>query len=1005
VKNPAQRTLLASLIASGLGMSLVTSPAAAQGEGQPPASQPAPAAETPPAPPSSAASEPAPAPAPAAAPAPAPAPAASGDNVQKVVVTGSNVPTTRDAVAVSVIEVNQEMIENSGASPNMLDLLRKVVPEFQGRGNTGSTNANNTNQNTAGGAQLQLKNLDTLVLVNGRRLAISAIAGIGGKAFVDANEIPASAIERVEIISDGSSAIYGSDAIGGVVNVILKSNYKGFDAGVRLGHANDYNERSAYFTGGTFKDGFSVSVSGSFVHTDPLYQKDRAFSSNITGRNPTVPGTIGGANPAVLAPNFNSPSQNTPTGINATATSIADLIANGTYLPSTIAANAAMYNFSDFQTLTLRQDQAALSLNASDQLDGKRLVVFGDLQLSQNLSFTQFLPISTTLTVPNGAPFNPLAADFANVNFSYWPLPKQFHNDQKALRVVAGLRGALDDGWNWETALVHSRNELEQQQWNVIFKPNLALAIAGGYDANGNPVAGGAYSKVYNGFSTSNAQVLTPALDPFARSDGVNPAALANLYGAEFIHATSQLDSIDGSLSGTFLNLPAGRVGFATGLAARKESLDAHADENGRNTGPTAQQWLGGTFADPFSKSRDVKSAYLELRVPLASEKANAWGFHAFDLIGAGREEDYSDVGSAFVPKVGFRWQPASSEFTVRGSFSKSFTAPTLYAQYGPTDTRIVGPAVIQSVFGLPNAGLQGEDGNNPDLQPSTAHTRSLNLSWQPAAVPGLSASVEYNSVDQKGFPGGIGFTNILQSVDQEGSASPFSGNVAKNAFPGQPGAVPFSTPGELSAYLAEDPNNSLNVYAIDRFMNLGGLKVRVWNLNGEYFWETANTGTFTVGTQGTFFQKYQFQALPTQKFYEYAGYATNGGTGVQGTLPKWRFYTTLNWQGEEWGATLGNTFVSSVTDIGPGGIVFENSKTLKATPVSSYFSFDARLAYKGAPIPGMGLKGWDAAFGINNLTNQMPPAAPQAFTDNNADVATYSPIGRLFYVTLAAKF
>jgi len=169
VKYPAQRTLLATLIATGLGLSLDAGSAWAAD----------------------------------AAPTTADAPNSDTDAPQRIVVTGSNVPTTRDAVAVSVVEISAEKISNSGVSPNVLELLRKAMPEFEGRGNTGASNANNTNQNTAGGAQVQLKNLDTLILVNGRRVAISAIAGIGGKAFVNASQIPASAIERIEIISDG----------------------------------------------------------------------------------------------------------------------------------------------------------------------------------------------------------------------------------------------------------------------------------------------------------------------------------------------------------------------------------------------------------------------------------------------------------------------------------------------------------------------------------------------------------------------------------------------------------------------------------------------------------------------------------------------------------------------------------------------------------------------------------------------------------------------------------
>jgi len=959
MNNTHRRSLLASLIASGLTGALTSSPALAE--------------------------EP--------------------EKLTTVVVTGSAVPTTRDAVAVSVVQLDQEQIQKSGASSDTLELLRKAIPTFQGRGNTGSTNANNTNQNTAGGAQAQLKNLDTLVLVNGRRVAISAIAGIGGKAFVNVSQIPAAAIERIEVISDGASAIYGSDAIGGVVNIILKSDYKGFEAGARYGSADNYSESSTYFTAGSSLGGMNFTLSGNFAHTDPLYQRNRSFSSPITGRVSVVPGTIGGNSPAILASAYNSPSANNPTGANATAANLAALIANGTYLPSTNAAIANTYDISKFQTLALEQNQAALNLSAKMALlPNKRLSFFGDMQISDNKSFTQFLPITTTLTVPKGAPYNPTTSAFSGVNFADWDLPKQFHNDQKAIRTTLGLRGDLGEGWSWESAVVHSRNTLEQRQGNVLFKPNIALAVAGGYDATGKAVAGGTYSKVYGGYSTLNPTILQPALDPFARGAGANATAVANLYGTEYIDMVSQLDSFDASMSGTITQLPAGRLAFATGVAFRRERLSGGTDANGHNTGPNAQMWLGGTSADYFEKGRTVSAVFGEVRVPITSEKKSFTGFHALDLIAAVRAEKYSDAGNATSPKIGFRWQPVSPDLTVRGSYSKSFTAPTLYAEYGPTDTRLVGSGVIQTVFGLANPGLQGEDGNNPNLQPSKATTGSLNIAFQPHEIPGLTMSLEYAQVDQKGFPGGIGFTNILQSVDQSGAASPFAGNLAQGNFPGLPGATPFTHPGDLSAYLKANPNNALNVYAIDRFMNLGGVKVKVFNASGEYAIDLKDQGTLTVGTVGTIFKSYRFQALPYQKYYEYAGTATNGGTGVQGTLPKYRFYSTLNWERGNWNATLGNTYISSVTDIGAGGIVFETSTTLKRVPVSSYMSWDARVGY-GSDAGGGFIKTWSLALGVNNIGNRMPPAAAQAFSDNLADVASYSPIGRLVYLQGKVSF
>src|SRR5256886_9501260 len=152
----------------------------------------------------------------------------------EVVVTGSLLPTTPDQVAVPIITLDAKTMEQNGVTTNALEILRKSVPAFAGRSNAGTSNANNDNQRTGGGSQLQLRNLPTLVLINGRRVAIHAIAATNGKNFVDVNQIPAAAIDHIEVLTDGASSIYGSDAIGGGVHLLPKSAKHGAKAGGRL---------------------------------------------------------------------------------------------------------------------------------------------------------------------------------------------------------------------------------------------------------------------------------------------------------------------------------------------------------------------------------------------------------------------------------------------------------------------------------------------------------------------------------------------------------------------------------------------------------------------------------------------------------------------------------------------------------------------------------------------------------------------------------------------------
>jgi len=992
---------MALALLSGVGGALVAQSAAADSTGAAPA---APPAATP--------SQPA---------------AAEPTHLETVVVTGSNLPTSPDAVAVPVTSLGAEQLQQNGVTANPLEVLRKAIPSFAGRSNAGSSNANNNNQNTAGGSQLQLRNLPTLVLVNGRRVATSGVGAINGKNFVDVNQIPSAAIDHVDVLTDGASSIYGSDAIGGVVNFVLKTNYQGLETGGRVAGADHYGERSAYVLGGRGWSGGQFTAAASFSQTDPLYQNDRSFTSPKYGVTSALPGVIG-ANPAItspvtspanptlfLAPGLYSPSQTNPTGTAATATSINGL-SPGTYLTRSPADIANGFDVSPYQQLLLKQEQDSFYGSASQSIFGKKLEFFGDALVSHSKSSTRFLPVAMTgITVAQDDPYNPVAGEVRNVTFADLDKPHQFFNDVTAWRLSAGLRGQITHDWNWETGLVYSQSDLQQHQTNLIFKPNVTLAIQGGYDAQGNAVTGGAYSKVYGGLSkTGTPSVLQAALDPFARSGGLSAAMLANLYGTEQIDATSRLASFDAKLVGTLYELPAGKIGAAFGGGVRREELSGHTDPNGRVTDPSSgvvtgndQNWQGGTFADPFSKGRSIDSLFTEVRVPVTSPHWHVAGLYAFDLTAALRWEKYSDAGYSSVPKAGFRWQPFDKELTLRGTYARSFTAPTLYSEYGPTDRRQVGPAVILGVFGPNYAAMpfNGEDGNNPALQPAKSTSRTIGFTFKPRLVPGLSVALDYSDIALSGFQGGIGFNNVLSSVNALGSASPFFNNLATVGFPGDPGASnsPFAAPGGLKAYLTDpstgkgSPTAASNLYAIDQFRNLGSLIERSFALSVEYLIPTDAYGTFTLTSQGSNFRSFQFKSLPNQPSQELAGFATNSGV-FGGTLPKYRFFNSVDWTYHNWDLTVGNTYVSSVTDIGPTG-------TSPPVHVESYYTFDTRLAhdwyFDNLPL----LHALTLAVGVNNIGDRMPPLSRQAFTDNNADVSTYSPIGRLVYGTATLKF
>lgn len=996
-----------------------------------------------------------------ATPPSAPAPVASrpDPDANLIVVTGSAIPTTPDAVAVPVSIIDTKAIGRGGISNNVLELIRKQIPAFAGRSNTGNSNANNTNQNTAGGSQAQLRNLDTLVLINGRRVAVNAIAGLGGKVFVDLAQVPVGAIERVEVLTDGASAIYGSDAVGGVINLILKDHCEGIGIDGRAGFsAGGYREYSSNVTfGHALNDSIRFTVSASYTKSDPLLQNARGFTSPFYSTSGAVPGAVG-AN--VLAPGLNSPADRNPTGVNATAPNLAALVANGTYIftpttispqttPATARSNIPIvgtgvggtYDLSRFQYLLLGQEQKSLYASMSADILGKSLVFFADALVAENTSFTQFRPVTTGVTLPQGSPFNPIAGTLGGVTFGSTADPKRYDNRNESYRITAGIRGGfglLGRSLNYEIAYVRSENSLRQLQSNVIYAPNIARAIAGGFDANGNAVAGGGFSKVLSNFSLNGPLVLQPALDPLSRSP--NRASLNNLFATEVLYARSELDSVDGKLTGNILRLPGGQVGMAIGASYRKETLagspDAngyvHADPNYCNDGGkllnNPSNYIGGQSADPFPvtcssatpgsrtpNSRNIVAEYLEVRIPVTSQDWHVTGLYAFDIIGAIRHEKYSDAGNSTVPKIGFRWQPFDRQLTIRGTYSESFTAPPLYQEYGPTNNRLAGPNIVTAALGVTPGLTPVQDGVNPDLKPAQATSYSLGVVIKPNFVPRLVLDVEFASVIESGFPGGIGFSNIFLDVNQNGAKSIFSGNIAKGNFPGLPGATPFANPGDLKAFLQADPANYNQVFAIDRFTNLGKIKVKTLNFDLSYNVPTSSLGTFSFSSNAAVFLNYQFQVLPSQKAYEYAGTATNAGTGVQGILPRFRSYSTLNWNFHHIDLTVGSTYVSGVTDLGVGGITYETNSaktppTAFAGHIRPYMSWDLRLAYTVADRDGTP-SGFSIAAGVNNVFNIAPRVSSNvftpsaAYTDNTADVSTYSPLGRLGYVSASLKF
>ncbi len=279
----------------------------------------------------------------------APAPDAGTATAGAVIVTGSNIPTAEEVTPSNVDTLTDQDIKRSGQSGDILQVLTKTDPDFTGAGNLGSTNANISSGITYGGSTVAIRGLPALVLLDGRRLSDSAAIAAGGAQFTDVQIFPTSLIGRIEVLKDGASALYGSEAVGGVVNVFLKSDFTGLEMGFRYGFTVESGvaERKGWTIAGIGNETTHVTAAFQYYEIDPLYARERGYSSGPVRVALPRPMQVQFATLADTrylfapgdpnAPGFVSPFQNGVAPGTIASGSFGDPGFNGTYVPVSTA--------------------------------------------------------------------------------------------------------------------------------------------------------------------------------------------------------------------------------------------------------------------------------------------------------------------------------------------------------------------------------------------------------------------------------------------------------------------------------------------------------------------------------------------------------------------------------------------------------------------------------------------------------------------------------------------
>ena len=894
----------------------------------------------------------------------APAPDTSGTvKMEKYVVTGSYLPPAANSVAIPVISVDATAIQNSGNDNSLLEVLRKTVPQFSGNGNLGSSNANISSGFTQGGSQLALRNTSTLVLINGRRAAYNPADAQGNFQFVDLNLIPVAAVDRVEILADGASAIYGTDAVAGVVNIILKTNYEGFEMGGRYGWSTDqghYAERSGYIVGGVDNGKTSMTLSAEWVKVDPIFNYERPYSATTFG-TPTFAGSVNvGSSYYYLDPSLAAPP------VSAGGLPAATLVSNGTYSgPRTQGQQFTLFNLSQYVTQTVANEREGMTLAWEHKITDS-LKAFGDIMYVHTNTFSQIngQPINSSAlaalpagsfpgaggsSIPAGLYGNPFNVAVTARNRLVGN-PRQYLNDDNSIRAVGGLKGQITPDWSWELAGTYNRIVENYSNPGVINNTHLANAIV-----NGD----------FNFFSR------TPASQSVLQADGIVGTATGNFI--------SKLSNWDFKILGKLADLPGGPLDIALGTEYRKEVLSGIADPLSVLDPVTGQLgWNGATTFYPFTSDRKVSSYFAEVRIPLLKDVPGA---HYLEVSGAVRHENYSDTTNPTVPKFTLRYLPMNDEFALRGTYSKSFSAPQLYALYGPVSvgfsdafdlTPHNGGAVIHDLQ------TNQETGANPNLVPSKSTNYTFGFVYSPKAVKGMSVSVDYWNIKQTDLIGAVPTNVQLQDVENNGTASRYASQVHIGSFTGPT----VTGPGQISGNVPDD------IYFVDLNQNIAKQDLDGFDVAAKYTYNNDAVGRFDLGTNLGIYRRYNFTDFPGDAPHETVAKSTDWN----GTIPRWQAYTTLSYTRGSYQAFVGWRYLPGVTDDDDG------------TVLGSFQTWDLSFSYAFGPEVSY-LNHDRVEVGVNNVFNKFGTLDPTIFSDSNVDTATYGAIGRFVYVDLKYKF
>ncbi len=876
---------------------------------------------------------------------------------QRIEITGSNIKRI-DAETVAPVEIiTRDQIERTG-QPTAADVLRALPM------NTGSFGESFSNSFAPGAAGISLRGLGqktTLVLINGRRVAGYGFAQNLQDTFVDLNSIPSSAIERVEILKDGASAIYGSDAIAGVVNIILRKDYRGLEASVSGGAfegKNDLRGTIAFGIGDVDKDKFNLFAALDVYHRDLLLQGDTKYLATrdlrkYSGGRNFQSLTGGGTWAPMTTPTGTTTVSNTRRAITDCAGTVMtgpEAVAAGLLNPTTAATIAQAAATNTFCTYDFKNQFTALP--GTDRVGA---LIRGNMQLSPAVNAYSEIGLSRTETEQTfQAPFfagtTGLQATAAglrpfpyNITFGPGVAGNPFAGNARYIGVLndmgtrdneitsTDLRGLVGlsytvASWDLDSAIGFSRNKVKTLNTN-------RLSLAGTSATFGVPTTPQPPVPVSSG-STYNLDQWT-----------LNSDAVRDSIRVDFPRkSTSELSFIDTRASTQFGQMPGGPMGLAIGFEHRKEKLKDRPDSIAASGGVLGQ---GITATDG---SRDNTSVFAEFAFPFTK---------SLEAQLAMRHDRYSDYGSSTTPKVGLKFRP-NDMLLVRANWGKGFRAPTL-PEISPSVATFF-TTVIDPEDGVSRQ-ISGVFAGNPDLKAEKSTSRNFGLVFEP--MKNLSFGLGYYHIDWRNVVASPSFQDIIDESCPAGG-------------PGCP-----TTPGVI-----RDPNNNNQVVTV--LSNYENLAQRVTSGLDADFQLAVPTGLGKVTVRGDAVYVRSFK----EDGVEYVG--SNGGSN---TIPRVRAGLTVDLDTGPWSVTGRVNYTHKVTQelLGASFFTAQNpafQNGVYPNTVASHTTVDLFARYsinKNLQISGA----------ILNAFDKTPPYDPGFSSTSLYDFSLHDIRGRQFRLTL----